>query len=71
MDTLSKIKFLPMQSKAQYVWNEGKYCYSYWEGKYKINLFRLGRHYAQIWHDAEENKVWNVVVKEASQLAVC
>jgi hypothetical protein len=46
------------------------YYYSYWEGKYKINLYWLGSYYAQIWHDEEENQVRNVVLKEGSPLIV-
>jgi hypothetical protein len=65
MITLKEIKFLPLQKKAQYVWNKGMYCYSYWEGKYKINLYWLGSFYVQIWHDEEENQVRNIVFQEA------
>ncbi len=39
MLTVTEIMILSLQEKAQYVWNTGMYCYSYWEGKYKINLY--------------------------------
>jgi hypothetical protein len=66
MSPITKIQLLPLQKKAHYVWNSGTYCYSYWQGNYKINLYQLAGYYAQIWQDEEENQVRNVVVTKAA-----
>jgi hypothetical protein len=57
--------FLSLQEKAQYVWNKGMYCYSYWEGKYKINLYWMGNYYAQIWIEDDSNQLRDVVMKDS------
>ena len=67
MKTLSKTQFLPVDKKAQYVWKKGTYCYSYWEGNYRIHLYWVEDCLAQIWLDDEDNQVRNVVFKQASQ----
>ncbi len=64
------MQLLPLQKKAHYVWNSGAYCYSYWQGNYKINLYKLGGYYVQVWQDEEENQVRNVVVQSPTHLSL-
>ncbi len=65
MLTLRETIVLTLREKVDYVWNKGMYCYSYWEGKYKVNLYWMGNYYAQIWCEEESNEVMNVVLQEA------
>ncbi|MDO1450932.1 hypothetical protein Q0590_31955 [Rhodocytophaga aerolata] len=64
MLSLTEILFLTLQERAHYVWNKGMYCYSSWEGNYKITLYWLGNFYAQVWHEESSNLLLDVTLNE-------
>jgi hypothetical protein len=65
MLSLTEMMFLTLQEKAQYVWNNGRYCRSRRENRFRINLYWMGNFYAEVWYDNEKNQILDVVLKEA------
>lgn len=65
MLSITEIRFLTLNEKAQYVWNNGRYCSSSREANFKINLYWMGNFYAEVWYNCESNQIADIVLKEA------
>lgn len=65
MLSMTEMMFLTPQEKAQYIWNNGRYCSSRREDGYRINLYWMSNFYTEVWYDSEKNLILKVVLKEA------
>jgi hypothetical protein len=67
MLSMVELRFLSLNERAQYVWNNGRFITSRITGVYRTNIYWLGSYYVEVVINSKSNQIIDVVPKQGSQ----
>jgi hypothetical protein len=64
MLSMVELRFLSLNERAKYVWNNGRFITSRITGIYRTNVYWLGYYYVEVVYNSESNQIVDVLPKQ-------
>ena len=64
MLSIIELRFLSLNERAQYVWDNGRFITSKVGGIYRINLYWLRSYYVEVVYNSLSNQIVDVIPKQ-------
>jgi hypothetical protein len=59
-----ELRFLSLNERAQYVWNNGRFITSRINGVYRTNIYWLGSYYVEVAFNSEFSQIIDVIPRQ-------